>query len=267
MARTRNIKPGFFKSEQLADCDPLARILFAGLWTQADREGILEDRPRRIKSECLPYDECDIEELLSQLITSEFITRYEVNGCKYIYIPTFKAHQNPHRDEKSHGFPKPPNQHHASTVQTPCEHSCSTALTRSPSTLNLKPETLNASTVQASGACADENAGTKNGKRPSVFDAVTVATLKSPAKLDNWWRMAASLHRPAVSGSDQDRLRVHSAAEKVLDPKTKTNNAVNLFRWIVGGKRWTHLADGHDDKAHERIKELDREARGESVSQ
>ena len=67
MARSRNIKPGFFLNDELAECDPLARLLFAGLWCIADREGRLEDRPKRIKAEVLPYDDCDVDELLNQL--------------------------------------------------------------------------------------------------------------------------------------------------------------------------------------------------------
>lgn len=67
MARARNIKPGFFANEDLAECDPLARLLFAGLWCLADREGRLEDRPKRIRAELLPYDSCDADELLNQL--------------------------------------------------------------------------------------------------------------------------------------------------------------------------------------------------------
>jgi hypothetical protein len=55
VARSRNIKPGFFLNDELAECEPLARILFAGLWCIADREGRLEDRPKRIKAEVLPY--------------------------------------------------------------------------------------------------------------------------------------------------------------------------------------------------------------------
>ena len=51
MPRARNVKPGFFKNELLAECEPLARILFEGLWCEADREGRLEDRPRRLKAE------------------------------------------------------------------------------------------------------------------------------------------------------------------------------------------------------------------------
>ena len=61
--RARNIKPGFFKNEALADCDLQARLLFVGLWCMADREGRMEYRPKRIKIEVLPYDNCNIEKL------------------------------------------------------------------------------------------------------------------------------------------------------------------------------------------------------------
>lgn len=263
MARTRNIKPGFFKSEELADCDPLARILFAGLWTQADRDGILEDRPRRIKSECLPYDECDIEEMLAQLAGKGFIVRYEVDGRKCISIPTFRAHQNPHRDEKPSALPKAPYLHGANTVQAPCEHGSSTALTRVPSTLNQSPETLNLKPAQVAGACAEEKAGTKNGDQSSVFDSINVATLKDPARTDAWWKMAAAEPRPVVSATEQDRLRVHGAAERSLDRKQKVINAKAFFIDIVTRPRWDWITQEQEGRAYERIKELDRLARGD----
>ena len=38
--RARNLKPGFFKNETLAEIEPLGRLLFQGLWCMADREGI-----------------------------------------------------------------------------------------------------------------------------------------------------------------------------------------------------------------------------------
>ena len=41
MARARILKPGFFANELLADINPYGRLLFAGLWTLADREGTL----------------------------------------------------------------------------------------------------------------------------------------------------------------------------------------------------------------------------------
>lgn len=107
MARARNIKPGFFKNERLADCHPLARILYAGLWCEADREGRLEDRPRRLKAEYLPYDDCDPDALLNQLEKAGFVVRYIVDGSAFIAIPAFNKHQNPHMREPASSIPEP----------------------------------------------------------------------------------------------------------------------------------------------------------------
>lgn len=106
MARSRNIKPGFFTNEELADCDPLARLLYAGLWCIADREGRLEDRPKRIKAEILPYDDCDTEELLMQLADQQFIARYEHTGLKLIQVIQFGKHQHPHQNEPASKLPE-----------------------------------------------------------------------------------------------------------------------------------------------------------------
>lgn len=99
MSRARNIKPSFFTNDALAECEPLARLLFVGIWTLADREGRLEDRPKKIKAELLPYDDCNADKLLNELETNQFILRYEVADKKYIQIKSFNKHQNPHHME------------------------------------------------------------------------------------------------------------------------------------------------------------------------
>lgn len=117
LARARNIKPGFFKNEDLAELNPLGRILFSGLWCLADREGRLEDRPKRIKAEVLPYDECDVNNLLNQLVDAKFIIRYAVDDQEYIQIINFKKHQNPHMREAPSVIPLPnQGKHSESTV-------------------------------------------------------------------------------------------------------------------------------------------------------
>lgn len=104
--RSRNIKPGFFKNDLLAECDPLARILFAGLWCFADREGRFDWRPRRIQAEILPYDHgADIDSLLSELEQRGFIQSYVVDNIKYGLIPRFLQHQKPHRNEAQSKIP------------------------------------------------------------------------------------------------------------------------------------------------------------------
>lgn len=91
--RIRSIKPDFFKDDELSALPPLARLLFVGLWCMADCEGRLEDRPTRIRAEVLPYDECDMEVLLSALHAADFIVRYEVPPKAYIEVRSFKKHQ------------------------------------------------------------------------------------------------------------------------------------------------------------------------------
>jgi len=101
MARARNIKPGFYKNEDLAECSIWARYIFPGLWMLADREGRLEDRPKRIKGELLPFDSQDVEPLLRELADRGFIVRYKIDGASFIQISKFSEHQAPHYSEKA----------------------------------------------------------------------------------------------------------------------------------------------------------------------
>ncbi len=105
MARARNLKPGFFKNEDLAECDYPARLLFSGLWTLADREGRLENRPKRIKGEIFPFDTIDVAPLLDELEKWDFIVRYQVAGVSIIQIVNFTKHQQPHGTEKDSELP------------------------------------------------------------------------------------------------------------------------------------------------------------------
>ncbi|MDH5297880.1 MAG: conserved phage C-terminal domain-containing protein [Desulfobulbaceae bacterium] len=106
MARSRNIKPGFFKNYDLADLGPVSQLLFAGLWCLADRDGRLEDKPRLIKAELFPYYECDVNGELTKLARLKFVDRYVVDGEQYIQIENFQKHQQPHHTEKKSIIPE-----------------------------------------------------------------------------------------------------------------------------------------------------------------
>lgn len=105
MPHARNIKPGFYKNEDLAECSVWARLLFPGLWMLADREGRLEDRPKRIKGELFPFDSVEVEPLLQELSRWKFIERYEVGGRRFIQVLRFLEHQRPHGTEKDSPIP------------------------------------------------------------------------------------------------------------------------------------------------------------------
>lgn len=124
--RARNLKPSFFKNDDLGTLPYAARLLFQGLWCMADREGRLEDRPLRIKVEVLPYDDEDVDDLLDQLMERGFILRYQHGNARYIQVENFKKHQNPHIKEVASTIPAP-DEHSASTVQEPDKHEASPA--------------------------------------------------------------------------------------------------------------------------------------------
>jgi len=113
--RIRYLKPDFFKDEDLADRDFCVRILYAGLWSMADKEGRLEDRPRRIKADIFPYDDVDIVKGLDSLCKTKsgsgrpFIQRYKINDSEYIQILSWYKHQKPHHTEKDSEIPSPPS--------------------------------------------------------------------------------------------------------------------------------------------------------------
>ena len=109
MPRSRNIKPALFKNELLGEGDPLLTILFAGLWCLADRDGKLEDRPKRIKAEIFPYrDLPDFNGYLTVLQQLGFIDRYVVDGEAIIKVLEFTKHQSPHKTEKGSELPDKP---------------------------------------------------------------------------------------------------------------------------------------------------------------
>lgn len=104
--RARNIKPGFFKNEDLAAISYQARLLFAGLWCMADREGRLEKRPLRIKAEIFPYDSVDINGLLTVIERSKCVQTYAVDSKEYLQVLNFHKHQRPYHTEAASKLPK-----------------------------------------------------------------------------------------------------------------------------------------------------------------
>lgn len=106
MARARNIKPGFFTNDLLAELPFETRLLFIGLWTVADREGRLEDRPKKIKMEVFPADDVDVDAALNQLVQSGFIHRYTHESTHIIQVRNFTKHQRPHSNETPSTLPE-----------------------------------------------------------------------------------------------------------------------------------------------------------------
>ena len=148
MARKRSLSPEFFTDDDVADLDPLKRLLFAGMWCHCDKAGRMKDKPRSIKAKVLPFDDLDVDAALDELHEQGFIIRYQVDGGRYIQIRTWHKHQNPHHTERDSDIPDRLDSVHS--VQEPLDNGVVTVQERSapkrapfPETKNQKPETRN----------------------------------------------------------------------------------------------------------------------------
>lgn len=129
MARIRTVKPELFKNDELAALPVAARLLFIGLFCLSDREGRLEDRPKRIKAEIYPYDNIDVDDQLTRLQSAGFIKRYEVGEMKAIQVINFKKHQRITGSEATtpseippEGGMETPRKHFGNTLETSEKH-------------------------------------------------------------------------------------------------------------------------------------------------
>ena len=102
--RQRMIKPEFFSSESMADCSPMARLCFIGLWCCADDEGRMRFQPRALRKDIFGLDEVSIEDIVGYLVELENV------GCIAFYtdgqdvvlsIPNFLTYQTINRPSKS----------------------------------------------------------------------------------------------------------------------------------------------------------------------
>jgi hypothetical protein len=107
------IDPSFWIDEKLGTVEPVIRLLFMGLISQADDEGRLNGHPALVRSLIFPYDHHitpdDLDEWLNILARLNLILRYEVDQQKYILVVNFKKHQTINRPQPSK-LPAPPNE-------------------------------------------------------------------------------------------------------------------------------------------------------------
>ncbi|HET6916620.1 MAG TPA: hypothetical protein VFH56_11075 [Acidimicrobiales bacterium] len=99
--RIRSIKPEFWRSEDIAVLDWETRLLFVGLWSYVDDNGVGIDRKADIAADLFAQDlEDDAPETfarvsrgLQTLSEAGLITRYSVAGKRFLHITSWDKHQ------------------------------------------------------------------------------------------------------------------------------------------------------------------------------
>lgn len=106
---SRFIKSSFFTNKDLSECSAYTRLLFIGLWFEADRYGFLYHNTPRLRAKIFPFEsfeDSQVDDLLSQLEELEFVRIGTFGGVykecgELIYVVNFSAHQRPHDGERA----------------------------------------------------------------------------------------------------------------------------------------------------------------------
>lgn len=107
MPRIRSIKPEFFRDPKVGRMSLQARLLYVGLWTEADDNGNCRGEPAYLKGALFPYDDTDIVDALAELQNADRIIPYKADGELYFNIPNFSKHQPKSTGKKTRMFPSP----------------------------------------------------------------------------------------------------------------------------------------------------------------
>lgn len=95
MARIRSVHPTLFTDEAWVSCTPMARVLYIGLMTDADDQGLFEWKPLQIRMRLLPGDNADIPALLGELLEANLVAQLDSAGKKLGAIRKFRRFQRP----------------------------------------------------------------------------------------------------------------------------------------------------------------------------
>ena len=104
--RIRTIKPEFWRSEDIAALSIEDRLLFIGLWSYVEDNGVGRDEPQLIQCDLYPLDTFTEASLrthggLMRLSQQGLITRYEgPDGRRYLQINSWDKHQKINRPSK-----------------------------------------------------------------------------------------------------------------------------------------------------------------------
>lgn len=241
MARARNIKPGFFENEILAELDPHARLLFIGLWLLCDKDGRMEYRPKRIGAKLFPYEQLKVTELHDQLCSAGFVTIYTVEGTDYLQVNEFVKHQNPHPKEKAGECPPPPEAApHGEPRKETEKPRLSTASSGNAGTSraeSLNPESLNPEPLTTAPSSGKPDSTLNEQRQPElVSDPAAVIQIQAvkgeqvpitQSQVDEW-----SEAYPAIDVLDEiRRARVWLDANP-KNRKTKTGMTRFLVNWL-----------------------------------
>lgn len=112
--RIRSIRPEFWSSEDIASLSWEHRLIYIGLWSYVDDNGVGRDNAKLIAADLFPLEDVppvmSIHGALSEYSKRGMITRYTVDGKPYLHVSEFLTHQKINRpSDGRYPLPTSPN--------------------------------------------------------------------------------------------------------------------------------------------------------------
>lgn len=191
--RIRSIKPEFWTSDDIAALDWPTRLLFIGLWSYVDDNGVGRDNDKLIKADLFPLEDDPRETLatvsrgLQELCDGGQIARYEVDGKPLLYVNAWESHQRIDRPNKAR-YPLPT-----------CENAISRDTLATPSRVS-RADVASGAGEQGNRGTGEKTPSSAAADGPSVDD-----------EFEEWWS-----HYPRKVGK-QGALKAYRRARKAVD--------------------------------------------------
>lgn len=172
--RIRSIKPEFWRSDDITQLNREDRLLFIGLWSYVDDNGVGLDDYRAIAADlfALEDDQKDIRDFvregLATLSRVLLVSRYMINTRRYIYINSWDRHQRVDRPNKER-FPRPPDD-----WKPPTSGDAELGAPKDPDSRHPRDTLASLATKGASGTGEQGNRGTEE-------QGIKTASRRSPA--------------------------------------------------------------------------------------
>ena len=230
MARIRSVHPSLFTDEAWVSCSPLARILYIGLWTDADDQGLFEWKPLQIKMRLLPGDAGDVPAMLAELEGVGLICAYQAEGKRFGAIANFRKFQRPQKPNAIHPLP-----------ENIAEYVCLSPTDKEAVQDQSATDPVNPPQMEDGG---EEVKETAEANASSVTHA-------SKSGFEDWWReypdavakpaaaKAYAVARVAIGGDDPDAVLLAGLRRSLSSARWSNPNHTrpNPARWLAE-ERW-----------------------------
>ena len=231
--RIRSIKPEFWRSDDVAALPLSARLLFIGLWSYVDDNGVGSDKVSSIAADLFAPDlEVDPTETFRRVSVDSaslenrgLIVRYEVAGKPLLYITKWESHQLVKNPSLGHKYPLPPGELVAAALTLPRPSGDST-------------ETLGTGTGEQGNRGTGEqgNGGEGTGEQNSSSE-VAIATTRPD--VDYLCNLLADLIAENGSKRPTPGKGWHDSARLLIDKDGRTLEQVEAaIRWSQANAFW-----------------------------